>query len=194
MQYINEADTYLMVSNYAYGKSQDIVNVDKGFLHGRYIRSHTKKIASEVFIQTQRNKFSLLSSRNLAGGGVRYLFNLGEMQKLYFGAGAFYEKEKLTENNSNETNDDGIRLNFYAMYNFRINKTLRLISTTYYQPATERDKDFRVLEDFSLLSKAGENLELKLSVNISHDSKPPKTVEYTDISYSAGFVYHFSKN
>jgi hypothetical protein len=198
VQYINEANTYLVVSNYANGKSQGKTNVDNSFLHGRHIRSFAADMASELFIQTQQNELALLSSRNLLGGGIRYLLqqdlNETNTHTIYLGAGAFYERERLTKQNLNAVNDDGVRLNFYAVYHFKINKMLRLISTTYYQPSTERGNDFRILEDFSLLSNAGDNLELKLSLNIAHDSKPPSSVEYTDITYNAGFVYHFSNN
>ena len=68
---------------------------------------------------------------------------------------------------------------------------MRVLSTTYYQPAVDDFNDFRVLEEATLSVKMTDNLALNLSLNLSHDSKPPQAVKKTDTTYSTGIEYSF---
>lgn len=192
IQYNDLLNTYFFASSYAQGKSQGNTNVDKGFLHGRYIRMLKDDLAGELFIQTQRDKFARLASRNLVGLGARYTFIENPTNSIQLGAGLFFESERIIEKeNTANDSDDRFRYNLYAVLKLKLNNNLRLVSTTYYQLATDDHSDFLVLENLALINKAGDNLAIKLSLSIAHDSDPPETVEQTDTTYNVGFVYYF---
>jgi len=192
VQYSNLLNTYFFVSNYAQGESEGETNINKGFLHGRYIRVLKDNVAGELFIQTQQDKFARLELRNLVGLGARYTFIENPTNSIQFGGGLFFESEQI-EKKANTANDskDGFRYNFYAVLKLNLNSNLRLVSTTYYQVVTDTSTDFRAFEDLALINKASKNLAIKLSLNIAHDSDPPETVEQTDTTYNVGFVYYF---
>lgn len=192
VQYSDLFNTYLFVSNYAQGKNQGKTNINKGFLHGRYIRMLKGNLAGELFIQTQRDEFARLALRNLLGLSARYTFIENPTNIIQLGGGLFFESEQI-ENKANTADDnkDGFRYNFYAVLKLKLNKNLRLVSTTYYQVATDTHSDFRVFEDLALINKASKNLAIKLSLNIAHDSDPPETVKNTDTTYNVGFTYYF---
>lgn len=194
VQYVKGDGTSFVVGNYTYGESQGSTNADKAFLHGRHIRRLTDITAGEIFIQTQYNDFSRLSSRNLIGGGARITLLNESKRSIDLGIGAFYEHEKLLASATDPgASENNWRLNTYIVAKYAINSYLRLASTTYYQPVADQFGDYRILEDFSLLTRAGDNLEFKLSINIAHDNKPPADVKMTDSTYTAGFVYQLGR-
>lgn len=73
----------------------------------------------------------------------------------------------------------------------QFNEQVRAYSTTYYQPAIRDTGDYRVLEQASALVHLHEKLDLKLSLDIAYDSRPPQTVKRTDIRYSIGMALTF---
>lgn len=66
-----------------------------------------------------------------------------------------------------------------------------MYSTTYYQPAFSDTADYRMLEQASILVKLRENLDFKVSLDISFDSMPPQTVQQRDLTYSTGLEFNF---
>jgi len=68
---------------------------------------------------------------------------------------------------------------------------VRVLSTTYYQPAVDDFGDYRLLEDAALSVKMTDSLSLKVSLNLAHDSQPPQDVKKTDTTYSTGIEYSF---
>ena len=66
-----------------------------------------------------------------------------------------------------------------------------LVNSTYYQPSFSDANDFRIIEDLTLVSKLSEATSLKASVNIAHDSEPPRDIKQTDSSLKVGIVVGF---
>jgi hypothetical protein len=190
VQFVKGKNTSFIVSNYTYGESNGDKNTDKAFIHGRHIRKFSESTSGEAFAQTQYNDFTRLSSRNLIGGGARLALLKGTDLNFDLGLGIFYEREELSASATDPgTIEEHWRLNTYLVVKYAINNNLRLASTTYYQPVANRVDDYRILEDFSMLTKAGDSLEFKISINIAHDNQPPAGVKMRDISYIAGFIY-----
>jgi len=185
--------TKLIVASYSYGENSRNRNTNKGFLHLRYIKQQTSTRALEVFTQAAHNEFSRLSLRTLVGAGSRLTLHKSNYDAIHLGAGAFYLKEKL-EKNAGLT-DDGTekfwRGNFYLAVRYQLNDQARILSTTYYQPAFDNGSDFRILEEGSLKIKLAESLDIHLTLEITHDNKPPQTIEKKDINYKTGLVYRF---
>ena len=87
--------------------------------------------------------------------------------------------------------DKLVRGNFYFVATYRLNDTVSLGSTTYYQPATSDPGDFRALEQAALRVVLTHTLDLKITLEIAYDSRPPQLVDKTDVTYSTGIEYRF---
>jgi len=185
--------TKLIAASYSYGENNRNRNTNKGFVHLRYIKQQTPTRALELFTQAARNEFSRLSLRTLVGAGSRLTLHKSDYDAIHLGAGAFYLKEKLEKRVGFE--DDGTekfwRGNFYLAIRYQLNDQARIVSTTYYQPALDNGSDFRILEEGSLKIKLTRALDLKLTLELTHDSEPPQAVEETDINYKTGLEYRF---
>jgi len=187
--------TNFIVFNYDYGKTSGVRDTNKGFLHARHVRGITERRAWEAFAQAQKDEFTRLTYRGLLGGGARLVAykSADDRLELITGIGAFYSREKLDERAG--TTDAGIdtlvRGNFYFVVKYRLNDTVSLGSTTYYQPATSDFGDFRALEQAALHVTLSDRLDLKISLDVAHDSRPPQLVEKTDTTYRTGIEYRF---
>jgi putative salt-induced outer membrane protein YdiY len=65
------------------------------------------------------------------------------------------------------------------------------MSTTYLQPSIERFGNFRASEQAAITVGLTNTLDLKLALDISHDSEPPAGVERTDTKFTTGLAYRF---
>ena len=190
----HEAHTEFLQLQYAYGKSRGQVDTDSAFVHLRHRTAVTSDWGAEAFAQVGRNPFARLTLRTLLGGGARWImFEENNISAGYFGLGAFYEQETLTDKlgTSDQTHVSLWRLNSYLVLKRQINELVRVYSTTYYQPAFRDTSDYRILEQASMLVKLRENLDLKISLDISFDSRPPQTVRKRDMVYSTGLEFSF---
>jgi putative salt-induced outer membrane protein YdiY len=179
---------------YVYGKSGGQPNVDSAFAHLRHRTALTPVWAIEAFAQVGRDPFARLTKRTLLGGGMRWvMFEKDKISAGYLGFGAFHEQELLTETlgTSDPMESNLWRASTYLVLKHQFNEQVRAYSTTYYQPAFSDTADYRILEQASMLVKMAENLDLKLSLDIKFDSKPPQTVEKRDLYYGAGLSFSF---
>ncbi len=182
-----------LLLQHAYGKSNGATNTDRTFLHLRHRIQLQPVWATEMFAQIGQDTFTRLSNRTLAGGGARLtvMENAGEAA-VYLGMGAFYEREQL--NAAAGTTDLESKLwrgNFYMVIQAQINAQLMVSSTTYYQPSMQGGADYRLLEEASAKVQVFENIDLKLGLEYSFDSRPPQTVKSDDFRYHTGFEIQF---
>jgi putative salt-induced outer membrane protein YdiY len=194
LQWQYEQSTDFIVLSYDYAESSNVRNTNKSFAHGRHVVQFQPKYAWEAFVQVEKNEFARLSFRGLLGAGLRFtLAQTAERVGLYLGAGAFWSRETLDKKPG--LTDDGTesfsRANFYLVYKHKINSHLSVVSTTYYQPRLDNGSDFRALEQAGLVVKLTDSLNLKLSLDIAHDSRPPQTIDKTDTSYNTSLSYQF---
>ena len=188
LQWIRGKVTDFIVLNYDYGESSKTRDINKAFLHGRHIVQRNKRWAWEVFGQLEQNEFTRLSFRALAGGGLRRTIREeADRDAMYFGFGGFYSTERLDDNSTTNL----VRVNTYFVFKHALNPNTRFISTTYYQPATNDFSDYRLLEQAAFSVGINKSLDLKLSVDVAHDSQPPVGVKFTDTSFRTGIAYRF---
>ncbi len=190
----HEANTEFLQLQYAYGKSRGQVDTDRAFAHLRHRTAISPVWAVEGFGQVGRDPFSRLTQRALLGGGVRWvLYEENQKSAGYLGVGAFHEQESLSSKlgTSDAVRSVLWRANSYLVLKRQVNEQVRLYSTTYYQPAFADSADFRVLEQASVLVKLDQHLDLKLSLDVSFDSRPPQTVHKRDLFYSTGLEFSF---
>jgi len=179
---------------YAYGKSRGAVDTDRAFAHLRHRTTINPVWGVEMFAQIGRDPFARLAQRTLLGGGMRAtLLESDKKSAVYLGIGAFHEHEVLNSKlgTSDSLNTNLWRANSYFVVKNQLNEQLRVYSTTYFQPAISDAQDYRVLEQASMLVKLVGNLDLKLSLDITFDARPPQNVQKRDVLYSTGLEYNF---
>lgn len=194
LQWLEGAINNFVILNHAVGETSGIRDTNKSFAHARQVRQLRPGLAGEGFLQLEQNEFARLSYRQLLGGGARFtLMEEQNKKEGRLGLGAFYSREKL-EARAGAT-DAGTeilwRANVYLAVKYRFNDQVRAVSTTYYQPAFKDAGDYRLLEEAALRVRMNGNLDLKLSLEIAHDSRPPQLVGRTDTTYSTGIEYTF---
>jgi putative salt-induced outer membrane protein YdiY len=190
----HEEETEFLLLEYAYGKSFGQTDTDRAFAHLRHRTDISASWGVEEFFQIGRDPFARLTRRTLLGGGMRrVLFEENNKSAGYLGIGAFYEREMLTDTlgTSDSLREDLWRASTYLVLKRQLNDQVRLYNSTYYQPAFKDTGDYRILEQASMLVKMAQNLDFKLNLNITFDSKPPQTVQKRDLVYSTGLEFSF---
>lgn len=186
--------TSFLVLNHASGETSGVRDTYRSFAHARHIVQVRPRWAGELFAQGEEDEFARLAFRGLIGGGVRYaLLQRAAQSAAFLGVGAFHQSETLTATAG--TTDRGTerswRGNFYLVLKHHFSETVRVISSTYYQPDVASAGDFRLLENAALDVALTDSLALRVGLEVRHDSRPPETVEETDVTYRTGLNLTF---
>ncbi|MDQ6966003.1 MAG: DUF481 domain-containing protein [Mariprofundaceae bacterium] len=190
--WVHGPHTEMLVGSYAYGKSRGKRDTNKSFLHLRHRYALDNSLDAEAFGQAQQNEFARLKLRTLLGGGLRW----GQMDTdwtVYLGLGSFYENETLRSSAAN-TAPPRTRLwrgNAYGTLFYAFNERVGFQNTVYFQPAWKGTADYRLLENAALTVNLSEKLDLRLSIEVEKDSRPPTGIKSTDTSYKTGLEYRF---
>jgi putative salt-induced outer membrane protein YdiY len=183
----------LLIASYSYGSSNNVRDTNKTFVHLREVLPTSDENSLEGFVQFERNEFTRLSSRKLIGGGVRQLMYDSSAGQFWLGAGTFFSTERLEDDP--QYSDGGTerlwRGNMYLAVDYSLNDTIRLVSTTYFQPSLEDINDQRLLEQATLRFSLNDHFALRLKLDIAHDSRPPQSIKKTDVNYLSGLEYSF---
>jgi putative salt-induced outer membrane protein YdiY len=194
LQWQHGNTTDFIVLSYDYAESGNVRDTNKSFAHGRHVVQYRPRRAWEAFAQIEENEFARLSFRGLLGAGLRFtLAEKDERLGFYLGTGAFWSRETLDEKPglTDHGSENFGRANLYLVYKHKLNSQLRLVSTTYYQPRLDNGGDYRALEQAGLAVKLTDDLNLKLTLDIAHDSRPPQSIDKTDTSYHTSLSYEF---
>jgi len=194
LQWHRQSQTDLAMFSYRYGKSHGRADTNKSFAHVRHMQHINPLTTLEGFAQAEKDEFSRLSFRGLIGAGVRRTLLAGEARgTVYLGLGGMYEDEELQARTgaTDALQSQLWRGNLYLILKRQFNEQMRVVSSTYYQPRLDDWGDARLLEQAALLIKLNDALDLKLSLEVQFDNRPPQLVEKTDISYSTGLELHF---
>jgi len=183
----------LVIASHDYGSSNQVRDTNKTFVHIREVIPRDERLSYEAFVQGERNEFTRLSLRTLIGGGVRLRMHENDAGDTRLGVGAFHSTEKLEDNPLySDTGTERLwRGNLYLAVDYRIHDNIKLESTSYYQPALDDTSDYRLLEQAAVRFTLNDHLALRLSLDIAHDSRPPQSVEQTDVNYLSGLEYSF---
>ena len=172
-----------------YDKANGEKNIQKSYLHLRYIHNLTSKYQTiELFAQSQEDAFRLIKRRRLAGAGYRGRFLHKQRLKFFIGAGGFYEYIGYTSNDPKETNT---RFNFYTAFSYTLNEKSKINFVSYYQPKVDEWSDFVTSNKLSLRFHLIEKLFLNVSVSYDYDAKPPLEVKKEDLYQDTAFLYQF---
>lgn len=186
--WIAEKSINLAILGYQFGENNNVPNVNKAFIHYRYIHQLNKSMDWELFGQLEQNEFTRLSYRGLIGAGVRYAFAKSDQHHAFFGLGGFYSKEEIEYKPG--LTDHGIeeltRANLYLLSKYKINSNVSFSNVIYYQPRISQLSDYRALFESKLDFKITNDLSFRLSLDVEKDSEPSQTIKGTDVSYLTG--------
>lgn len=193
-QWQHNIHTEFILLKYAFGKSNGTVDTNSAFGHLRHRTQFTDGWAVELLGQLGRDPFARMSQRILLGGGLRWTaLKIPKKSAIYLGLGAFHEFEKLnvTSGTTDPLDSKLWRANAYLVLKYQFNDQIRFNNTLYYQPSLRDSTDYRLLEQASALIHLHKNIDLKLSVDFSSDSRPPQTVKSSSLHYSTGITVSF---
>jgi hypothetical protein len=187
IQYKTERNTYLLLGNYGFLKTQKRKLVNNAFLHLRFDHKFTKLILWEFFIQDQTNEITKIDRRFLVGTGPRFELPAPEDLKTYLGISFMHEYERdITQP---PITHRVFRNSSYLTLLFAPSKHLKLVSTTYYQPWLGHLSDFRILNKESVNFSITKKLSLILNWDYSYDSSPVIGIPKSNFTFSSGIKY-----
>jgi len=173
-----------------YGKSNNVKDTSKIYLHLRYIHAlSNESLRAEAFTQIQDNEFKLIKRRLLGGAGVRMrLFETADAGKGYLGLGGFFEQVRYT---SIDPEEDNFRANIYFAYASKIGDDSTLSYNIYYQPNTQDFSDYITAQALALKLHIYKRLFLKFQIAYDSDSVAPIGVQKYDFTQTSSFVFNF---
>ncbi len=150
--------------------------------YGRLVGAGTRL---EALLQVQQDQFVRLRRRVLVGVGARFrLMTLNSdaeaddgADRLDMGLIAMFEQEKLRSGESNTA----WRASLLVSIGLTLSEAVTFGSQVYYQPLLDDPSDFRLLNDLGLTVRLLGPLSTKIDLRVAHDSRPPATVERTDV-------------
>lgn len=189
-QYHRGADTVFFLVSRQYGESGGIRNSDKWFSHLRLIHQTRDWLALEGYLQGESDAFARLELRTLAGAGVRFTpYSQEGIGQVHLGLGAFRVREQIDHAFADSGTDELTRLNSYLVLKYQISESAALVSSTYYQPDVADSGDYRLLEQAALKVQLTDRLDLVVSADYRHDSRPPTGVNDADFSYRTALSF-----
>jgi len=165
LQYHHGPHKLMFVGDMNYLVSDSTVVDNIAYAHLRYNYQLTKIVTLEAYVQYQFNKILKISSRSLGGAGVRLKIFDNAHNKIFYGLGAFYEKQIDTPDQLEWT---AARMSSYLTYHLQITHFMELANSFYYQPNISRLSDKRLLDEFSIMIDATKWLTFESTLAFIH--------------------------
>jgi putative salt-induced outer membrane protein YdiY len=167
--------------------------IKKTFEHVRYRHTINDWLTGEAFVQNEADLFRRLAIRFVTGLGPRFtLLNTSGFAVAY-GIAYMFEYDKINDTPGPMITDAGRtfsehRISTYAVGNYALNDKVVIGETVYFQPRVDAFSDFRLLSEFSLVSKISNHLAAKTAFVVAYDKTPPDTIKQLDTSLQAGIT------
>lgn len=187
VQYKTFKNLYLLLGDYSFLKGNDKKLIDNAFLHFRINHKFTNIVRGEFLTQVQNNKISKIDTRFLIGAGPRFKIPSPRNLSMYLGIIFLYEYEK--ELTDPPGYNHFFRNSSYLTFTYSLNDRLKLISTTFYQPRIDYFRDFRVLNQETLVISITKRLAVTLNWNYLFDQYPVEGVPNSTSSFVTGFTF-----
>jgi hypothetical protein len=167
--------------------------------HVRHIRGTDGRVRAETFIQTDYNLKRLLTSRVIAGAGVRIGImggtgdTGGNGGTLWFGTAIMGEHEvyDLPPGAVHSDEETVGRWSNYLTGRLALGAHADIALTGYIQPRLDAMDDLRVLNESALTVKAAGGLSVTVTFRLRYDSDPPDGVEDMDTTLKTGITLTF---
>lgn len=177
---------------YDYGTSNGTKNEDKLYAHLRYIRALDRgNWSTELFLQTEQDKFKAIQTRSLTGAGLRWrFFNSEDWGKGYAGLGGLAEKIDYTHPQIN-ADEQNSRVNSYLAYTKSFPNASKLNYIGYFQPKFNQISDYVSFQTLELIVPIYGKLNLSLSAKYAYDSRPPIGIQKKDTAFLTTLLWEF---
>lgn len=163
----------------------------KAFAHARYHWRPQSRLSLESFVQLQYDEALRLSSRFLAGGGLRINLASSERSAVFAGLALMYEREEFQESGGVQPPTNEVaRFSSYLSLTLS-SPRLKFSSITYYQPRVDEFADSRALNQSSINAPLSENLALTVNFNLGYDGHPAPGVDKLDTRMNLGLKFTF---
>ncbi len=176
LQYKSPNSLYLILSNFNFIKAGKTNFSNNGIQHLRYNYTISDWLVAEAFAQAQFNKIIGIKFRSLFGAGPRFKVVKTDPFRLYAAWLYMYEYEEMElETLINRSH----RISSYVSFTLKLNKNVRIINTTYFQPLVNNFADYRLSSETDFVIKISKKLAYALNYNYYFDSEPPANVPQT---------------
>ena len=179
--------SYFFVLNYSLDKDKGDIDVNKGFIHGRFVLA-MPSLCHEYFIQEEYDANIDLRYRRLAGLGARFYIFDSAIYQLYGGIGVFVEEEAYDELDQKVNT----RLSTYLSTTKRVSSAFQYTNTSYFQPAFSDVRNFRIFSVHDFSYQVSEFLSLSFDLTFKFDNKPyNNSLKKEDIGFNQRFSFSF---
>ena len=184
-----------LIGSARYGESRTRRYQERLFAHLRYTYDLTTRLVGELFGQGERDAFTLLQVRLLAGGGLRIRYFDKDRKRLgiFQGASLMYEFEDLDADKAGAHPATVAVMRWSNYLNLRIVLTdkTNFINTLYVQPRVDAFGDVRILDEALLAIALTKHVTFTTAFSLRHDSRPPGDVKQTDLAMRNGLTVSF---
>lgn len=177
----NDKISWLSWYNREYDRYNDKTTDDDTFAHTRLIHNHKEVIASEYFLQYEKDPFSGLKRRFLQGIGLRWHSwnkpNIGEQQSSgdsFQGFGIFNEQIREVDLGSTQT-EQVYRANIYShwLYQHSGKRPISTSVTIYIQPNLADTDDVKSLLQAQVSLPISKKFHFQWKLQSNWDTRPP---------------------
>lgn len=168
--------------------------IERYFLQLRYNYLLGSGFRTFSFYQIQRNKSLLLKRRQLLGTGLRKILSPFDSLKIDAGTGVMIENEFLDIHkiSSNEkTEQMTCRISNVVTVLYKLESQFSILNSTFLQPDVKDFRDFRFLNESTLIFTVKKFLLLSTSFIWRYDSQPPGDLKKSDFNLKTGVVLRF---
>lgn len=186
-------NTFVLARN-DFGWEQGERFADEGLIHLRQHYPLHGRIGLEAFTQYNYDTTYRLDARALAGGGFRFHLIESDAFRLWEGASAFVEHERLSELREGDDHPERstvVRWSHYLSSRLAVNDRVVSTCTVYLQPLWNGIGDTRVLGELNLEIDLAGPLVLALNFVMRYDSRPPDGVSKLDTVLESGLAVTF---
>ena len=163
---------------------------EAGFSHLRHNYKIKDWLVTETYGQAQVNKLLLIQLRALAGTGLRFrlLKSKDGKQRIYSGLAYLYEHNRFLEEIPDR---NWHRISSYLSFTFRLSGGLKLVNTTYYQPAVTNISSYRFASEWRLDTPIGKNFSFYSDLTFSIDESLPVEAPTSTYAWLNGLSFKF---
>ncbi|MEO1261831.1 MAG: DUF481 domain-containing protein [Bacteroidota bacterium] len=163
---------------------------ENAFAHLRYNYKIRDQIILEAFVQAQFNKLQLIELRALAGSGLRFrlLKSKDGKQRMYSGIAYLYEQNQFLEGIPDRS---WHRISSYISFTFRPSDGVKIINTTYFQPAFSDFGSYRFSTEWRLDTPITSKLNFFTNFSLTSDRSLPADSQRTTYAWRNGLAYKF---
>ncbi len=180
--------TWLALARVRYGENNGREYANSSFGHLRFTRWLSPTLAAETFTQLERDDFTLLQLRFLAGAGGRVRIAQDEHLSFFYGSALMLELENLDESRvvDHPAATESVRWSNYVSFRWDITPRSSLSSTAYVQPRVNNFDDVRVLHDGALEAGITDTVSIRMVIRQRFDNGPPDNLEKYDLVLENG--------